>query len=198
MSPARRSFVLTLESASPRSAYLSQLYLTLSSRSTMNRLAKRFWAKVDKDGPTVTPHLGPCWVWTADTAPNGYGRIKVNGQSVNAHRVGWALQFGEPGVGLYVLHRCDNRLCVRGEHLFLGTQKDNVHDCAAKGRRVNPTGERHGRSKLSNADASKVRSLVSRGLPQSEVARRFGVTPSCVSRIVTGARRKKERACPGT
>ena len=90
---------------------------------------KRFWDKVEK--------TDKCWNWKAGIrGENGYGCFKVNGKNENSHRVSWRITFGEIPEGLLVCHHCDNRLCVRPEHLFLGTYKDNMQDCSLKGRIV--------------------------------------------------------------
>jgi hypothetical protein len=91
-------------------------------------IAERFWPKVRK-GPD-------CWLWAACTA-NGYGTIGSGGKhghQLLAHRVAWEMAYGPIPPGLCVLHHCDNRLCVRHGHLFLGTHKDNTQDMMAKGR----------------------------------------------------------------
>jgi hypothetical protein len=100
--------------------------------------ADRFWRKLDKDGP-VHPVLGTqCWVWTASLVGR-YGGFVIGGRLTKAHRVAWALTHDDPG-SMHVLHRCDNPLCARPDHLFVGTQLDNVRDMDAKGRRVTPWG----------------------------------------------------------
>lgn len=76
-----------------------------------------------------------CWLWTAGKSGNGYGAFKLkDGSQVPAHRMAWELARGPIPDGLYVLHRCDNRQCVRPEHLFLGSARDNALDMMAKGR----------------------------------------------------------------
>lgn len=96
-------------------------------------LAERFWQKVQKEDY--------CWQWTAGSLPEpgfGYGKIRVGGRGSKiavAHRVSWFLEHGAwPSDEAVVCHRCDNPKCVRPEHLFLGTQKENIRDCIAKGR----------------------------------------------------------------
>ncbi len=80
-----------------------------------------------------------------------YGRIRaLRGFQEYAHRVSWEMFCGEIPAGQKVLHRCDVSLCVNPDHLFLGTQKENVHDCEKKGRGRHPSGldnlaYRHGR-----------------------------------------------------
>lgn len=86
-------------------------------------IAPRFWSKVHiTDG---------CWLWTG-ALRNGYGRFGSRPFKY-AHRVSWELANGPTG-DLKVLHRCDNPRCVRPDHLFLGTQLDNMRDRSAKGR----------------------------------------------------------------
>ena len=95
----------------------------------------RFWSCVDR--------TGECWVWTAYLDPRGYGRFMRTWRSVvQAHRYSWELAHGPIGdPALFVCHRCDNPKCVRPEHLFLGTAKDNTADMIAKGRHSH--GPRH-------------------------------------------------------
>lgn len=108
-------------------------------------LGKRFWSKVDKNGP-VHPVLGtPCWLWT-ERLSHGYGTITVGGRkgkAQKAHRVAWTLGVGPIPDGQFVLHRCDVRNCVNYEaHLFLGTKGDNNRDRAEKGRSAKRWSER--------------------------------------------------------
>lgn len=95
------------------------------------RFANAFWAKVNK---TAT-----CWLWTASRNWAGYGLCLVgkNRKLTNAHRVSWEMANGKIKGGLHVLHKCDVRNCVRPDHLFLGTHRDNMLDMRAKGRAGN-------------------------------------------------------------
>jgi len=76
-----------------------------------------------------------CWEWQKALNPNGYGKAYFNGKLRQSHRISWILHRGKIPVGLFVLHHCDNPICVNPDHLFLGTQKDNMHDMIAKGRK---------------------------------------------------------------
>jgi HNH endonuclease len=116
---------------------------------------EKFWSRVDKNGPVV-PYVGtPCWLWTGSTS-GGYGAVRWEGKSTYSHRVSWLITKGEIPPLLYVLHKCDIRVCVNPDHLFLGTGFDNVQDAIAKGRRCGPR-ERLFRRVLTNTQVLEIR-----------------------------------------
>jgi hypothetical protein len=87
----------------------------------------RFWSKVEK--------TEICWNWMGALCSSGYGNfITSDRRWSGAHRLSWEWANGPIPAGLCVLHRCDNRKCVRPEHLFLGSEGDNTNDMVAKGR----------------------------------------------------------------
>lgn len=109
-------------------------YASTYRRSGPDSWKNHFWDKVDREGP-VHPTLNTnCWVWIASRNKKGYGHLRARGTIAYAHRLAWELKRGPIPEGLWVLHRCDNPWCVRPDHLFLGTHKDNVADCTAKKR----------------------------------------------------------------
>ena len=75
-----------------------------------------------------------CWLWTMAVSQDGYGKWVINRKTVISHRFVWELVNGPIPVGLFVCHTCDVRNCVRPDHLFLGTHKDNMRDMREKGR----------------------------------------------------------------
>ena len=98
-----------------------------------------------------------CWEWIGHKRKKGYGTMQFDNQKQEATHASYFLYVGEIPDGLYVLHHCDNPSCVNPDHLFLGTQKDNICDCMKKGRMPSRTGERNGRSKLSDDSAAAIR-----------------------------------------
>ena len=141
----------------------------------------RFWSKVDKRSPKG------CWDWTASLRPDGYGQFSL-GTMVKANRASWLLSYGPIPQGLSVLHRCDNRRCVRPDHLFLGTQADNIRDMVAKGRRgrTGARGERNSGAVLNWLDVETIRERISGGQGVTDVAADFGVSRQTIWLIKSG------------
>ena len=138
----------------------------------------RFWSRVAKsDG---------CWEWTAGRFDTGYGAFCSARKTLYAHRVSWQLTNGKIPDGLFVCHRCDNRGCVRPDHLFLGTNRDNQIDAREKGRLRPPRGESHGAAKLTAAAVELARFMRRDGLKQKEVASILGVSRQTISNIERG------------
>lgn len=136
---------------------------------------------------TKTPE---CWEWTGYRSPLGYGRFNLTGtKPVLAHRFAWELQHGPIPDGLVVCHHCDNPRCVRPDHLFLGTQRDNLLDMGRKGRRrgtfssARTSGEANRAAKLTVEEVRRIRDLAPM-LPHIEIAAMFNICKTHVSKIV--------------
>ncbi len=124
------------------------------------------------------------WGGSVDTS-KGYGTFFMPGsRPTGAHRVAYELMVGPIPEGLYVLHRCDNRLCINPTHLFLGTHQDNIADCVAKGRQAR--GEKQGFSKLTADDIIAIRRRCQDGESQRSIAEEFGVCQQSISNILRG------------
>lgn len=151
-------------------------------------LFDRFWEKVDVRGDDE------CWLWKgARGSGAGYGAIVVRGSRLEkAHRVAWMLaNASEVPDDMWVLHRCDNNLCVNPSHLFVGTRQDNVDDMMRKrrhgshrGRVSFARGEQHGQAKLTSADVRVIRRrLAEGGSTQQEIATDYRVSRGLIGMI---------------
>jgi Autographiviridae endonuclease len=138
-------------------------------------LVERLTKNVDKSGE--------CWIWTASVNLHGYGQILYRGRPTRAHRVAYELAYGPIPADMWVLHRCDNRRCVRPDHLWLGTLQDNHADMVNKRRHT--FGGRVGNAKLSDAAVVGIRALdLSRRGSLAAAARQYGVSAATIRRIV--------------
>lgn len=114
----------------------------------------------------------------------GYGRIQMNGKKHFAHRASWRAFHGEIPDGLFVLHKCDVRCCVNPEHLFLGTNSDNMLDAYAKGR-IDRSGERNINAKLTVQDVLDILDAASKGVRVIELAKKYSMLPWGIRRVIS-------------
>lgn len=155
-------------------------------------LEEALWRRIDKSGD--------CWVYTGKwlTRPRlGYGSVSWRGKQHLVHRLSWELANGPIPNGLKVLHKCDNTLCVRPEHLFLGTQAENIEDMRRKGRAVHLIGDDNSCTILSDFQVQCIREIVEltgnpRGL-QKLLAGLLNTTSGRINNIVWRRSRPKLR-----
>jgi hypothetical protein len=126
--------------------------------------------------PKHRPELGPCRIWTGATYA-GYGVLTVDSRTELAHRIAWSLAHGRASARC-ILHACDNRACVRIEHLFEGTRPDNTADMLAKGRGTQP--------RLTRDQIAEVELRLARGERGYRLAEEFAVSPTTISSIKRG------------
>ena len=168
----------------------------------MISLEERFWNNVDKNGPIIRPELGQCWIWTASLSKGecgGYGRLVINGIEFKSHRVSWELAGHELPEGADVCHICDNRPCVRPDHLFLGDNHTNIQDMYDKGRRIQG-GENNGHAKLTEQQVLEIIESLGSGVPGNQIAKVYGVAKQTIYKIkhgqkwnyLTGAKNKQQ------
>jgi len=148
-------------------------------------IVQRFWDK-------VIVIEGACWKWCGTKNPDGYGQIHVHRRLEGfrtvllAHRVSWEIHKGPIPPGLFVCHRCDNPECANPEHLFLGTNRDNMIDCSIKGRQNGAAkslpGSKNGSAILSEDIVREIRK--SKETP-TILGNRYGVTRGLIWRIRT-------------
>lgn len=136
-----------------------------------------------------------CWNFIGKNKNRkGYGSFCVNGKAMGAHRYSYLIHRGEIKRGNYILHRCDNPSCVNPNHLFQGTQRDNIRDMIEKRRGVfqkNGGGESHPLHKLTYAQILQIKGMRSLNLNQKIIAGMFGVHQCNISRILSDKRWQK-------
>ena len=167
-------------------------------RLQKDRVAARFWAKVHQRGNDE------CWPWKPKPHRSGYGQFKFDNQVCKAHRVAYALthedfSIGTGGCGaqgVLVLHRCDNKLCCNPQHLFAGTQRENMADAAKKYRMGQWSG--HPLAKLDETIVRELRALDRAGrvwrigakpaeyFTVSQLARRYNVSNQAINQVLDG------------
>ena len=151
-------------------------------------LEERFWLKVNKNHPDYPG----CWIFGKNRL-GVHQTIRVNNDvGIHySHRVSYWIHNPEWDLedSLRVLHKCDVPSCVRPDHLFLGTQADNIKDMDLKGRRITLKGEDHGRSTLTVKMVKEMRKLYATRIENAEItkkfiAQQFGITPSAAGKVL--------------
>jgi hypothetical protein len=135
----------------------------------------------------VTFGSSTCWYWIGSTSGIGYGCLPALGES-KAHRVSYRIFKGDIPAGAKVLHKCDTRCCVNPDHLFVGTQAENVADMVSKGRN-RPTslcGEKNPMAKMTAKEVEQAKAMKQSGAKQADIARFFNVSPMTISRLIRG------------
>ena len=150
--------------------------MTGKGKPYLERVSKKFFSKIDK--------TDACWNWIGYLTKRGYGSFKTKFGSL-AHRFSYLYHFGDFDPSLCVCHKCDNPLCVRPDHLFLGTQKSNMDDMVSKNRQQKCKGSGASKAKLTEGHVLYIRLLYQQGYQSKILADVFGVKPSTISNIIT-------------
>lgn len=139
----------------------------ISAQSIISRFYRKF----------IMVH-SECWEWTASLKRGtGYGQFDIGGYTESAHRASWIIHNGDIPKEMQVLHHCDNRLCVNPNHLFLGTQKDNMIDMITKFREKP-------RKILTNGEILNIRAAYRNGMLQRIIGEKYKVSRQTISDIV--------------
>ena len=152
---------------------------------------QRFWSHVRK--------TDTCWLWTGSKRNKGYGAFVWSYRDMviqgRAHRFSWELVNGKIPKGLCCLHKCDNPSCVRPDHLWIGTKKDNNADMVAKNRHV-PGGTHcgsfgkwkrgacHHNAKLTHEIVYEIRKDHSTGMGYIRLGKKYGISMTCARKVV--------------
>ena len=120
-----------------------------------------------------------CWEIDGYADKDGYGQVSNR----RAHRLAYELFVGKIPVGMVVCHKCDNPRCCNPDHLFIGTQKENIADMIFKGRRALRFGVKNTQNKLNE---EQVIEIFKSNQTQRQIAEKFKIDQSTVSNIKTG------------
>lgn len=141
---------------------------------------ENFWARVDK-----TSNPNGCWDWLGPVNRTGYGKLTWNTKDTVAHRVAWELANGRPVPdGMCVCHSCDRRICCRPDHLWTGSNVDNIADRTSKGRSWHSDGELDGMAKLTWDKVNYIREQVAAGCVQRQLAKELSMSPAAICLVV--------------
>ena len=165
-------------------------------------IAERLWSQVLK------AEADACWLWQGRKNNKGYGLITLgHDTTMLVHRLAYELTYGTIMPGLFCLHRCDTPLCCRPDHLWLGSQTDNMRDMSQKGRSIGQRhpermargerngaythpekvlrGEQNGQSKLTDAIVREIRQMhASKQWTRKQIGAFFGVGKSAIDKVL--------------
>ena len=136
----------------------------------------RFWSLVAVAGDNE------CWIWKLAVGSRGYGKITMHGKTRNAHRIAYEIWHGGIDAKRFVLHTCDNRMCVNPNHLYQGSHEDNMRDRCERSRTAR--GASHGMSKISDDDVRRIFEMRVDMMSQPKIAVAIGISNQMVSRIL--------------
>lgn len=129
-----------------------------------------------------------CWHWTGAKDRYGYGRVsKVSYGESLAHRALYSHLKKPIATGLYLCHRCDNPQCVNPEHMFEGTQADNLRDAQRKGRRLGEIPK-----KVTSVELTLIKEGLAKGKTQREISKEIGISEAHLSYCIHTKLRKKQ------
>ena len=133
--------------------------------------------KIDKNG---------CWIWQGSKHRQGYGNIAYRNKPMLAHRISWIIFKGEIPSSIYVCHTCDVTSCCNPDHLFLGTQKENMDDAHDKGKYENRNISKNRRIKLNFEQVQEIKKLHKQGMKRKDLQIKYSVSQTCIAKILTG------------
>ena len=150
-------------------------------------IEERFWSRVDKSD------ADGCWFWLGTINNKGYGSIRFEGKTYGSHVISFFLEHGRfpETCGL---HKCDNPLCVRPDHIFEGTKKDNTVDMMNKGRHKHGTGNTgkkgssSSRARFTDEQVRDMRNMLKNGATLQVVADKYNAHKAYISLIKRGLR----------
>jgi len=165
----------------PRHGRWDESRLTEGQRTFRRGMRAAFWKKVKKGKS--------CWLFGGNQK-DGYGILDFAYPEIRAHRYSWRISHGDIPRGGHVLHKCDVRHCVNPDHLYIGTNADNIGDKVRRGRsKTKPEhirrGSRHPRTSFTDRDVLLIRDRLRGGERVVALAKEYGVCHQTISNIGT-------------
>ena len=128
-----------------------------------------------------------CWDWSGTKSAYGYGIIHYgDGKTIHLHRASWLIYKGEIPQGIQVHHSCDNRICSNPDHLWIGTQYENMQDMIRKGRQkpfIGLKGESNKQHKLTDEKVIEIKLMLKNKISLRVIANKFNVSKGCINHI---------------
>jgi hypothetical protein len=171
-----------------RKGYCSKHYQRFNSKGTTDDAALKNQASLSikrriELNITIVPETN-CWDWQKQRDKNGYGVMTVGDKPLRAHRIAYEEFVGKIEDGLHVLHRCDNPSCINPEHLFLGTNAENMKDKVNKGRHA--FGEKSGSAKLTEEQVIEIKKRLAAGESVNSFVDEYPVSGRAIRLIKKG------------
>ena len=129
-----------------------------------------------------------CWIWIGAMCHTGYGVVRDGEKRRSAHRVSYEVYISKIPIGLDILHKCGNKRCVNPDHLYAGTQANNVRDAIAAGVQYGGVGENNPHAKLSKSDVICIKKMLRDKVERWLIAWVYKVSQTCISKISLGQR----------
>ncbi len=127
----------------------------------------------------------PCWEWKFYRLQSGYGQVRFHGKDFVSHKLSWIFHRWEVPKGMKVCHHCDNPPCVNPDHLFIGTNKDNIDDAKKKGRLVSSPGSLNGFALMDEEKVSSMRrEWIPYKVPAWKLAKKYNLSLTQTERIL--------------
>ena len=135
--------------------------------------------------------IDECWEWQGYRNKKNYGVTRIGGRNSKAflaHRLSWTIHFGEIPHGMHVCHKCDNPPCVNPNHLFIGTNQDNIMDRVAKGRSskwlLNAPRDKLPNTKIPTAKIPDMAEDRKNGMKLKDIAEKYGCCVEHACRLI--------------